>query len=56
MYAYLPVRNALSSLSGPNRQEMREDWRKLHTQEIHDWYASPNIVQLIMFLYYALQP
>jgi len=31
----------------PKRDEMTEEWRKLHSDELNDLYSSPNIVQLI---------
>src|SRR5215510_4744992 len=32
---------------GPKRDEVTEEWRKLHTEELHDLYSSPNIVRVI---------
>jgi hypothetical protein len=23
------------------------DWRKLHNEELHNWYSSPNIIRMI---------
>jgi hypothetical protein len=34
-------------ISGPNREEMAEGWRRLHNEELHIFYASPNIVRVI---------
>jgi hypothetical protein len=31
----------------PKRDEVTGEWRKLHTQELHDLYSSPNIVWVI---------
>jgi hypothetical protein len=28
---------------GPNRNEVRREWRKLHSEELHNFYSSPNI-------------
>jgi len=25
---------------GPNKEEVTGDWRKLHCEELHDWYFS----------------
>jgi hypothetical protein len=32
---------------GPNRDEITGKWRKLHNEELHDLYSSPNIVKVI---------
>jgi len=32
---------------GPKRDEVTEEWRKLHNKEINDLYCSPNIVRVI---------
>jgi hypothetical protein len=37
----------LRKTSGPSRAEIREDWRKLQNEELHDLYCSPNIIQVI---------
>jgi hypothetical protein len=29
------------------RGEVAEDWRRLHSEELHNMYASPNIVKVI---------
>jgi hypothetical protein len=31
----------------PKREEVTEDWRKLHNEELNDMYSSSNIVQVI---------
>jgi hypothetical protein len=32
---------------GPRRDEVTEEWRKLHNEELNDLYSSPNIVWVI---------
>jgi hypothetical protein len=32
---------------GPKRDEVTGQWRKLHNEELHDPYSSPNIVRMI---------
>jgi hypothetical protein len=32
---------------GPKRDEVTEDWRKLHNEKFHDLYSSPTIVRVI---------
>jgi hypothetical protein len=32
---------------GPKRAEVTGEWRKLHNEEFHDLYSSPNIVHVI---------
>jgi hypothetical protein len=36
----------LRKISGPKREE-DGSWRKLHNDELHDLYSSPNIVRVI---------
>jgi hypothetical protein len=37
----------LRGIFGPKRDEVLQEWRKLHNKELHDLYSSPNIVQVI---------
>jgi hypothetical protein len=32
---------------GPKRDEVMADWRKLHSEELHNLYSSPNIIRTI---------
>jgi hypothetical protein len=32
---------------GPKRDKISGEWRKLHTEELHDLYPSPNIIRVI---------
>jgi hypothetical protein len=36
----------LRKISGPKR-EVNRSWRKLHNDELHSLYSSPNIVRVI---------
>jgi hypothetical protein len=37
----------LRRIFGPKRDELTGEWRKLHNEELHDLYSSPNIVRTI---------
>jgi hypothetical protein len=37
----------LKSIFGPRRDEVTGDWRKLHNEELHNLYSSPNIIRMI---------
>jgi hypothetical protein len=37
----------LSRIFGPKRYEVTADWTKLHNEEIHNFYSSPNIIRMI---------
>jgi len=32
---------------GPRRDEVTEEWRRLHNEKLNDLYSSPNIVRVI---------
>jgi len=32
---------------GPKRDEVTEEWRKLHNEDLNDFFPSPNIVREI---------
>jgi hypothetical protein len=37
----------LRKIFGPKRDEVTGDWRKLHNEELHILYSSPNITRMI---------
>jgi hypothetical protein len=34
-------------LSGPKRDEVMGEWRKMRNEELHDFYSSPSIIKII---------
>jgi hypothetical protein len=38
----------LRRIFGPRRDEVTEEWRKLHKEELCDLYSSPRIIRIIM--------
>jgi hypothetical protein len=34
----------LRRIFGPKREEVARDWRRLYNEELHNMYASPNII------------
>ena len=38
---------ALRRVFGPKRDEVIEEWRKLHNEELSDLYSLPNIVRVV---------
>jgi hypothetical protein len=37
----------LRKISGRKRDEVIEGWRKLHNEELHNFYSSPSIIRII---------
>jgi hypothetical protein len=37
----------LRRIFGPKRDDVTRDWRKLHNEELHNLYSSPNIIRMI---------
>jgi hypothetical protein len=37
----------LRRIFGPKRDEVTGGWRKLHSEELHNLYSSPNIIRMI---------
>jgi hypothetical protein len=38
---------ALRRLFGPKRDEVTGEWRKLHSEELHNLYSSPDIIRQV---------
>jgi hypothetical protein len=38
----------LNRIFGPKMEEAAGGWRRLHNEELHNWYTSQNIVTVIM--------
>jgi hypothetical protein len=38
----------LRRIFGPKREEVAGGWRRLYTEELHDLYASPDIIRVII--------
>jgi hypothetical protein len=36
----------LRRIFGPKREEVAGGWRRLHNKELHDLYASPNVIRV----------
>jgi hypothetical protein len=37
----------MRGIFGPKRDEVTGEWRKLHNEELHDFYSSPSIIRII---------
>jgi hypothetical protein len=40
-------KRVLRGIFGPKREEVARGWRRLHNEELHNVYASPNIIRVI---------
>jgi hypothetical protein len=43
------LRIRLGNILEPKKEQVTEDWRKMHNEEFHDLYCSPNTVRLMKF-------
>jgi hypothetical protein len=41
------LRRLLREIFGPNRDEVMGDWRKLLTEELHNFYLFPSIIRIL---------
>jgi hypothetical protein len=41
------LRTVLRIIFGPKRDEVTGEWRKLHNDELHNLYSSPDIIRQI---------
>jgi hypothetical protein len=37
----------LRRIFGPKRDEVTGVWRKLHNEELHNLYSSPNVIRML---------
>jgi hypothetical protein len=37
----------LRRIFGPKRDEVTEEWKELHNEELHDLYSSPSTIRII---------
>jgi hypothetical protein len=43
----------LRRLFGPKKDEVTGEWKKLHKEELHNLYSSPNIIRQIKSMRWA---
>jgi hypothetical protein len=41
------LRTVLRRIFGPKRDEVTGEWRKLHNEELHNLYSSPDIIRQV---------
>jgi hypothetical protein len=41
------LNRVLRRIFGPKREEVAGGWRRLHNEELHNLYASSNIIRMI---------
>jgi hypothetical protein len=46
----------LRRMFGPKRDEVTSGWRKLHNEELHDFYFSPSIIRMINSMHFEQTP
>jgi hypothetical protein len=46
-YFYFFENRVLRRIFYPKRDEVMGDWRKMHNEELHNSYSSPNIIRMI---------
>jgi hypothetical protein len=39
--------NSVLRIFGPKRDEVTGEWKKLHNEELHNLYSSPNIIRRV---------
>jgi hypothetical protein len=44
-HRYRVFENRVLRISGPKRDEVMGEWRKLHNGELHNLYSSPDIIR-----------
>jgi hypothetical protein len=44
----------LRRIFGPKRDEVTEDWKKLHNEELHSLYSSSNTIRMIKTMWMRL--
>jgi hypothetical protein len=40
-------KRVLRRIFGPKRDEVKEDWRNLHNEALHNFNSSPNIIKMM---------